>query len=166
MRFITTLFLTLMLTACAATPSQVPMSPEEQAAEAEQLVRYSLSERILESLEKNFSDQLTSFLMAKGVPAEMAQQMVAEELHLVIEDEHQRLLDALVPIYQRYYTADEIHQLLSFYQTDVARKSLKVSSQIAAEGQQYVRLWNENFEEVLMERIEKRLSESGISIDQ
>ncbi len=166
MRFLTTLFLTIILSACAATPSPVPTLAAEQAAEAEQLVRYSLTERIMATVEKNYSDQLSAFLMAKEVPEEQAQQMVAEELQRVTEDEHRRLLDALVPIYRRYYTADEIHQLLSFYQTDVARKSLKVSSQIAAEGQQYVRLWNENFEDVLTERINTRLSELGISIDQ
>lgn len=165
MRTITILLLALTLCACAVTPS-VPTTEEGKAFEAEQLVRLSLTGRIIDSVEKNFTEQLSSFLMSKKLSAEQAEMMVAEELSALIDAEHQRLVDTMVPIYRRYYTADEIHQLLSFYSTDVARKSLKVSSQIAAEAQQYVRLWNEHFESELMERLSARLSELGISLDQ
>jgi hypothetical protein len=164
MRTLTHLLLVLTLCACAATPP-VPATEEGKAFEAEQLVRVSLTDRIIASVEKNLTEQLSSFLMSKKLSAEQAEMMVNEELKVLIDVEHQRLVDAMVPIYRRYYTADEIHQLLSFYRTDVARKSLRVSSQIAAEGQQYVRLWNENFENELMERLNDRLSESGLSLN-
>jgi hypothetical protein len=82
-----------------------------------------------------------------------------------LDAEHRRLLDFLVPVYRRYYTADEIHQLLSFYRTDVARKSLRVSSQIASEVQQFVWLWNTNFEDVLLENLQEKLKEQGVTLD-
>ena len=164
MRILTTLLLAITLTACAATTA-VPTSEAGKALEAEQLVRYSLTGRIMESVENNYSVQLASLLTSMEVPAGKKEQIITEEIKTVAEGEHQRLLNALVPIYRRYYTADEIHQLLSFYKTDVARKSLKVSSQIAAESQQYVRLWNDHFEEELMKRVDERLSEMGLSID-
>ena len=164
MRILMTLLLAITLTACAATTA-VPTSEAGKALETEQLVRYSLTGRIMESVENNYSVQLASLLTSMEVPAGKKEQIITEEIKTVAEGEHQRLLNALVPIYRRYYTADEIHQLLSFYKTDVARKSLKVSSQIAAESQQYVRLWNDHFEEELMKRVDERLSEMGLSID-
>jgi hypothetical protein len=36
---------------------------------------------------------------------------------------------------------------------------------IAAESQQFVRLWNETFEQELLDRIKARLKESGIMIE-
>lgn len=164
MRILMILLLAITLTACAATTA-VPTSEAGKALETEQLVRYSLTGRIMESVENNYSIQLASLLTSMEVPAGKKEQIITEEIKTVAEGEHQRLLNALVPIYRRYYTADEIHQLLSFYKTDVARKSLKVSSQIAAESQQYVRLWNDHFEEELMKRVDERLSEMGLSID-
>ncbi len=164
MRILTILLLAIALTACAATAA-VPTSEDGKALEAEQLVRYSLTGRIMENVENNYSDQLGSMLASMEVPAEQAEQIISEVIKSVADNEHQRLIDALVPIYRRYYTADEIHQLLSFYKTDVARKSLKVSSQIAAESQQPVRLWNERFEDELLKRVDARLNEMGLSID-
>ena len=164
MRFIAILLTVFALGACAATPA-VPTSEEGKLLEAQELVRYSLTDRVLENVEKNLVEQYTSYLASRKVPQVQAETVVNQEVALLLDAEHQRLLDALVPVYQRYYTADEIHQLLSFYRTDVARKSLQVSSQIAAEIQQPVRLWNENVENVILERVQARLKEQGIPLD-
>ncbi len=165
MRTVIFLLLTVTLTACAATPP-VPVSEAGKLAEAEQLVRSSLTERLVADVQRRTADQLGALLAAKEIPPELAEQMIAAELKAVGDAEQQRLLDALVPIYRRYYTPEEIHQLLSFYQTDVARKSLDVSREIAAEAQQYVRLWNGHFERELLTRINERLSAEGMSIEQ
>jgi len=128
-------------------------------------VRLSLTDRVMTNVQDNYTNQLGAVLTAQNVPAEDAAKLIEKEMQALADSEHQRLLDALVPIYRRYYTADEIHQLLSFYQTEVARKSIRVSGMIAAEGQQFVRLWNENFEQELLDRIKARLKESGIMIE-
>jgi hypothetical protein len=164
MRIQTMLLLGLVLSACAAPPA-VPTTEEGRQAEAEQLVRYSLTDRIMASVEKNFVEMFAGYLVSKQVPAGQADALVREEFAAIMADEEQRLLDALVPIYRRYYTAEEIHQLLSFYRTEVARKSIQVSGQIAAEGQQFVRLWNGNFEQALLERVKARSAEAGITIE-
>jgi len=156
--------LTFSLFGCAATKS-VPTSDQEQVREAEKLIRFSLTDRFLDSLEQRHRDRFSSLLTANGFSAERAEQTLSEVFTATAEIEEQRLLDALVPIYRRYYTAEEIHQLLSFYQTDVARKSLQVSGQIAADGQKYIRLWHQHFEGQLLERVDKKLVEEGISLD-
>lgn len=165
MRTLIILLFTIMLSVSLAGAEAVPTSEAEKVREAEQLVRLSLTDRIMINVQDNYTNQLGAVLTAQNVPAEDAAKLIDEELQALVDSEHQRLLDALVPIFRRYYTADEIHQLMSFYRTDVARKASRVSGQIAAEGQQFVRLWNENFEQELLERIKARLRESGISIE-
>ncbi len=165
MRFLIILMFAITLSVNVAGAASVPTSEAEQIREAEQLVRLSLTERVMTNVQGNYTNQIGSMLVAKDVPAAEAGKLIDEEMQALADSEHQRLLDTLVPIYRRYYTADEIHQLLSFYQTDVARKSLQVSGQIAAEGQQFIRLWHQNFEQELLERINARLSESGITIE-
>jgi hypothetical protein len=165
MRLLIILLFAITLSVSAAGAAPVPTAEAEQVREAEQLVRLSLTERVMTNVQDIYANQLGALLMAKDVPAEDAGKLINEEMQALADSEHQRLLDALVPIYRRYYTADEIRQLLSFYQTDVARKSIRVSGQIAAEGQQFIRLWNEHFEQELLERINVRLSEKGITLE-
>jgi len=165
MRFLIILLLAIMLSVSVADAVSVPTTEAEKLHEAEQLVRLSLTDRVMTNVQDNYTNQLGAVLTAQKVPADYAEKLIDEELQALADSEHQRLLDALVPIYRRYYTADEIHQLLSFYQTEVARKSIRVSGMIAAEGQQFVRLWNENFEQELLDRIKARLKESGITIE-
>ena len=165
MRFLIILLLAMTLSVNLAGAETVPTTEADKVREAEQLVRLSLTDRIMTNVQDNYTNQLGAVLTAQDVPVEDAARLIEAEMLALADSEHQRLLDALVPIYRRYYTADEIHQLLSFYQTEVARKSIRVSGMIAAEGQQFVRLWNENFEQELLERVKSRLREAGITIE-
>lgn len=161
MRFLCLLLVPLVLSACSAAIHSTPTSEAEKVAQAEELVQHSLSNRLLANLRQQLQDQLGSMPVAENLSPQDAERIVNEELDAVISAEEQRLLDSLVPVYRRYYTAAEISELLSFYQTDVARKSQKVSSQIAGEVQQSVRLWNEHFEETLLDRIQERMAEAS-----
>lgn len=156
MRFATVFFLvvTMVFTAYCAVAADVPTTEEGVAREAEELVRLSLTERLMEGTAKYYLNQVSSMLAGeKKIPIAEAEELVEAELQPLLETEHQRLIEALAPIYMRYYTADEIHQLLSFYQSEVARKSMRVSEQIAAESQTYARLWSENLGSQLMEKV-------------
>ena len=165
MRFFIFLIGFLVLNACCTPIHSDPTSELEQISQTEQLVRYSLSDRLLSNVRQRTQAQLHSMLLAKSIAPQDAQRIEDEELAAVISIEERRLLDRVVPVFRRYYTADEINQLLSFYQTEVARKSQTVSGQIAAEVQPYVQRWNGNFEESLLERISARIVEEGLISD-
>ena len=116
-------------------------------------------------LETRHLDQFLSMVPVSDASYAQVSRIVTEEFEKVMAVEHKRLLDNLVPVYRRYFTADEIHQLLSFYKTDVARKSIAVSPQIAAESRQYVQLWSEHFGDTLLQGVAARLKDAGIDVE-
>jgi hypothetical protein len=46
------------------------------------------------------------------------------------------MLEAMVPIYARHYTVDEMRQMAAFYKTPVGQKSLRLMPQLMSEGMQ------------------------------
>ena len=150
------LLIFLVLTACAPG-TKAPSSEEAQILEAEQLVRYTLTDLLMTTVQEYHREQISSFLVDQGVNAAEAQRIIDAELQVLLPDQHQRLVEVLAPIYRRYYTADEIHQLLSFYQSDVARKSTEVSARIADEGRNDIMTWNARFGEALLGKIASKV---------
>jgi len=157
MRCLTILLLFLPLAACAPGMSPVPDSEEEIMRETALLIDASLAGRLMENTEAFYRDQVGTMLQSDGIPPQQAAAIVDAALQPLLETERRRLVEALVPIYRRFYTAAEIHQLLSFYQTEVARKSMRVSPQIAADSREYVQLWSEHFSSSLLQRVDADL---------
>ncbi len=152
------LIVSLLLAACTPPQPPVPTSEEAINHEAELLIRVSLTDRLMADSKDFYEDKADSLLQEMGQTPEEAQAMIQKVMPPLIEAEHQRLVDFVVPIYRRYYTAEEIHQLLAFYQTEVAHKSMRVSSQIAGELQVFWQEWGEHFGELLLKQLEAGMS--------
>ena len=53
------------------------------------------------------------------------------------------LMEVIIPIYEKYYSDDDIKELIAMYQTPLGRKMLSVLPQIAAESQAAGKAWGE-----------------------
>jgi hypothetical protein len=62
------------------------------------------------------------------------------------------MLEAMVPIYARHYTADEMRQLAAFYKTPVGAKTLRLMPQLMNEGMQVG-------QQIIMPRMQKLMQE-------
>jgi hypothetical protein len=55
-----------------------------------------------------------------------------------------QLVDLVVPIYDKYYTDEEIKSLIQFYETPVAKKMLAVLPKVLEESQAAGNKWGED----------------------
>ena len=158
MRNLPLLLLILILSLPSCSPFRgAPATEAQRDSEAAQLVRLSLTDRLLANARQDARQRFGALMIARSVDPNRVEHVFDLAYRQALDAEEPNLLDTLVPIYRRYYTPEEIHQLLSFYQSDVAHKAAGISARISAEIGQPVRLWNEHFEEQLLEKIEDRL---------
>jgi hypothetical protein len=82
----------------------------------------------------------------------------------------QQLLDSIVPLYDKHFSAEEIKGLIQFYQTPLGQKTAKVMPELMAESQEQGRKWGETLGresmlEVLSEHpeLEKAMEDAGKS---
>lgn len=67
------------------------------------------------------------------------------------------LIDLVVPIYDKYYSLQDIHDLIAFYQSPVGQKTIKVLPQLSAATINAGQEWGRG----LADQIMKKLREKG-----
>jgi hypothetical protein len=116
--------------AFAQTPAPInPAPPTAEDTAKAQTIRRLLEITGAKNLYQQMSSQVFAGLKAEypQVPAKFwdtaAQEMKTDEL-----------LDAIIPIYQKYYTNDDLQQLVAFYQTPIGQKTISILPQLSRES--------------------------------
>jgi len=101
----------------------------------------------------------------RDVP-QRAVEIIKAEMTIVIEEETKsgRFLDYIVPVYDKYYSHEEIRALIDFYNTDLGRKIINVTPHIAEESMMAGRKWGESMGQVFVERLKRKFKEEGIDL--
>lgn len=79
----------------------------------------------------------------KSVPAEFWEKMKAN----INADE---INNISVPVYAKYYTEEDLDQLITFYKTPIGRKLIAVTPQIVQESMQLGREWGQKLGEKIL----------------
>lgn len=72
------------------------------------------------------------------------------------EIDPQELVDLIVPIYDQYYTIDDIHALTQFYQSPVGQKTIKVLPQLSAQAIDAGQRWGQTVAERAMRKLKQQ----------
>ena len=99
--------------------------------------------------------------MRPDIPAEVMADLVSEAKK---EAKPQELLDLLVPIYQKHFSAREVNALLAFYESPAGRKLALETPKIATESMQVGQQWGEQVGQRIGERIAQRAAEKGYTL--
>jgi len=162
MRFLLALPAIFLLLACSApAPEEAQKAYQEDTAK---LIRISLTDRFSKDVAESFRAQMTEFLTADPPAPERAYVILDEELNKLVTEDIEDLVSALIPIYTKHFNHEDVRQLVAFYESDLGQKVMMVTPQIAAESRQEVRLWSENFGEVLMGRMTERFAKEEIDV--
>src|SRR6266704_3984426 len=92
----------------------------------------ALATQTMNGMEKNIKPLLTSSF-PPGEYREKLIDLFFEKFHS--KRDPQQLLDLAVPIYDKYYSDEEIKQLIHLYETPMGQKMLKVMPQVLGELQ-------------------------------
>jgi hypothetical protein len=116
--------------AFAQTPEPInPAPPTAEDTAKAQTIRKLLEITGARNLYQQMSSQVFAGLKDQypQVPAKFwdiaAQEMKTDEF-----------LDEIIPIYQKYYTNDDLKQLVAFYQTPIGQKTISILPQLSRES--------------------------------
>lgn len=102
-----------------------------------------------------------------------ANPQISDDMVSVMEEEFLRAFDETLPefiagtvaIYDRYYTAAEINELLAFYKTELGRKTISILPQLLGETMSFGRRWgNEVLAPLAVKRMKKRFHDEGYEL--
>ncbi len=151
------LILTCSFAAGAQTSAQNPAAQVSPQADADRAAKRA---DIRKLIELTGAANISADALEKMIePLKASYPQVPEEfwntfVHEVHSDE---LVDLVIPIYDKYYTRDEIQELMHFYQTPVGQKTIKVLPKLSAEAIDAGQEWGR----MVADRAMRKLREKG-----
>jgi hypothetical protein len=155
---------------CAAqakSPSQArtgkTLSAKHQ--DTEKLMELVGTRRILRDLfDQDIDAQIAAMRHARpDVPEQFWQDFTVEFKRQASPDE---LMNAILPIYDKHFSHQEIRQLIAFYESPLGRKISTTLPEIQRESVEAGRAWGERLGDRMHEELQKRLTEKGYSAPQ
>ncbi len=89
--------------------------------------------------------------------------IISEETHKVISENMNAFIERIIPIYDKYYTDEDIKGVVDFYSTPLGKKMLSVMPVTLQESMTAGQQWGESLVPVLVERITARVKKEGIN---
>lgn len=93
--------------------------------------------------------------------------IIREEVMGVIGEElnNGSFENQIVPVYAKYFSLDEVEELLEFYRTPIGQKTVEVMPLLTQESMQIGQSWGISIGPIIGQRVSQRLAAEGIEID-
>ena len=162
------LLLCLGMPALCAAQGQ-PAAPPSAAAglsgkhqDTEKLMELVGTRQILRDLfDQDIEAQIAAMRRARpDVPDQFWQEFTVEFKRQASPDE---LMKAILPIYDKHFTHQEIQQLIAFYQSPLGRKISTTLPEIQRESVEAGRAWGEQLGDRMNAELRQRLEQKGFT---
>lgn len=142
----------------------LPITPEERK-NIEELLRASGAIDLSKQMVRLFAGQVAGTLKSSrpNLPAHVGDIINQEIVKVVTEalDQPEGLNDMMAQLYHKYYTDDDIQQLIAFYRSPAGRKMVQVMPVLLPESQNLGRIWGAKLLPVVLQRVQARLKEEA-----
>lgn len=132
----------------------------------DELIVLSGADKMGEMFSGVFVQQMTRALKtAKPDVNPKAFDIVREEVNRVIHEEitEKNALNLLsYPLYDQYFTDEDLAAIIVFYKSDVGKKVLTLMPKITLEGLELGKNWGKSIAPIIQQRVFTRLQEEGI----
>ena len=98
-----------------------------------------------------------------GIPKK-ALDMLPDEVGAVFDAHIPAFVAQIIPVYHRYFSAEEIKGMIAFYSTDLGRKAISAMPGLMSESMMIGQKWGEGLSPELAERVRARLKKEGIEL--
>ena len=164
---LTIITLTLLFFFSGSLSAAENIAPGKKA-DIEKLMKITGALTIAKQMSEAFVNNMTQAIKASrpDVPDRMYN-ILAEEVNKIIGEQivaKGGYLEMAVLIYDKHFTHKDIKGLLSFYQTELGKKTIKVLPQIMQESMKAGQLWGQALGPLIQERIINRFKEEGIDL--
>ena len=140
-------------TKSSANTVQTKVDPAK-AADIQKLMELmgakALMLQIIGGMEGNIKPLMTSALPHGEYRAKLVD-LFFDKFHSKLDS--QKLIDLAVPVYDKYYTAEEVKALIRFYQTPLGQKVVTVLPKLTNELQSAGRSWGETLGRESMQEV-------------
>ncbi len=161
------LLLTLPLSGIAAGPESIPAPLR---ADILRLIDMTGGAHMGELFGDAIARQISNNLRASHPDISAnAFSIIKDETNKTLADPgiNKQLIEMLIPIYAKYYTDEDVRQMIAFYKTPLGKKIIKNNPAIAQASMQYGEQWGRNvLAPELIKRIRARFQKEGIKIDE
>jgi hypothetical protein len=160
MKYLLATCVLISLYSIPAAARMVDQNPPAQAPPQTDAERAAKRADIRKLIELTGAANISADALQKMIePLKASYPQVPEEfwdtfVHEVHSDE---LVDLVIPIYDKYYTHDEIQELMHFYQSPVGQKTIKVLPKLSAEAIDAGQEWGR----MVADRAMRKLREKG-----
>lgn len=133
--------------------------------DAQKLIQVTGALEIGQKLSDYFVGVLTSQVkkLRPDVPPEVPE-LIRTEVTAMVAESLPALVEQFIEIYAKYFTDEELKQLLAFYETPLGQKAIKVMPQMLQEDMLLGRRWGEALAPTLIKRITEKLKPHGIDL--
>jgi hypothetical protein len=151
--------------AAPATRPHAAVAPAGKHQDTEKLMELVGTRQILRDIfDQDIDAQIAAMRHARpDVPEQFWQDFTVEFKRQASPDE---LMKAILPIYDKHFTHQEIRQLIAFYQSPLGRKISTTLPEIQRESIEAGRNWGEQLGDRMHAELKQRLTEKGYTSPQ